>query len=201
MVRKSIADFSARSLFSCRVSPIYQSSSYRLIGFPAGASHRDSLASLADFRFLVRGRLPGFLFPNLFVITWSKSFLLNLFTALLFLHLRIVAKPVWVTGRVQWGRGPGRASLTLVQPAHTGTTLLSSQHGTELLHCICNNIATKCGQSSTVSSTVGIYYICIIENRYSVFARSALYTQNAQHSAIGPSYRQQLLLAIADQPN
>ena len=38
------------------------------------------------------------------------------------------------------------------------------------------------------------------ENGYTAFARSALDTQNAQHSAIGPSYRQQLLLAIADQP-
>jgi len=78
---------------------------------------------------------------------------------------------------------------------HTGTTMVCSQRSTECLHCICNNVATERARSSTVR----IYYICIIENGYTAFARSALYTQNARHSAIGPSYRQQLL-AITNQP-
>ena len=79
--------------------------------------------------------------------------------------------------------------------SHTGTTMVCSQRSTECLHCICNNIATEHARSSTVR----IYYICIIDNGYTAFARSALYTQNARHSAIGPSYWQQLL-AIANQP-
>jgi hypothetical protein len=56
--------------------------------------------------------------------------------------------------------------------AGTGTTMYCSQRSTEPLQCICNNIATKRARSSTVRR----YYIYIIENRYTAFAMSAIYT-------------------------
>jgi len=146
------------------------------------------------------------------------------------MHLHAISLPhifrsalSWVTAKVPHPLASGNPSMVLwaehtvevLSPASdflylllfffllsgAGTTMYCSQHSTERLHCICNNVATEHAQSNTVTTTVGIYYICIIENGYSVFARSAFYTQNARHSAIGPSYWQQLLLAIANQPN
>ena len=73
-----------------------------------------------------------------------------------------------------------------IQP-HTGTTLLSSQCSTEGLHCICNNIATEHGRSTIVWEYTT--FVLLRTDSISVFARSALYTQNARHSAIGTSYR------------
>ena len=74
--------------------------------------------------------------------------------------------------------------------AGTGTTMYCSQHSTERLHCICNNVATERARSSTVR----IYYICIIGNGYTAFATSAIHTVSSALSH-WPSYRH-LLLAI-----